>query len=44
MDGCAMFGCIQDLNWKGVELSTRVCQAILQIRVRVTASSKLYYR
>ena len=39
-----MFGCIQDLNWKGVELSTGVCQAILQIRVRVTASSKLYYR
>ena len=44
MDGCAMFGCIQDPIWKGVELSTRVCQAILQIRVRVTASSKLYYR
>ena len=44
MKGCTLFGCIQHLNWKGIALSTGVFQAILQIRVRVTACSKLYYR
>ena len=39
MYGCTLCGCIHPLIWKGIALSTGVCQGNVTCQIRVTAPS-----